>query len=159
MPRSPQCKFYLYNKETPVQPASTLWRKPIPRKRNDFAGSGRRADGPAISLGMYFDAVHAFLASNGFKPLLKSVAPHVSHPVKLNEINTIDVVLEKHGEFYHPSCIAVDIHGQRVSLVMNVALAAPAREILHREYGIFLLHRPDQRHHPRQRHQHWIQGV
>ena len=136
MPVSPLCNFYLYNKDTPVLPEDTLWNEPVPQNRPDFTGLKEANTSPAVSLGMYFDAVDAFLASNGYEPLLKSLSSIINRPVKVNHINTIDVVLEKHGAYYHPSCIEVDIQAERIALVLNVALAATGQEVLLREYSI-----------------------
>jgi hypothetical protein len=86
---------------------------------------------------MYFDAVHTYLTSNGFESLLESAALSANSPVKLNEINKIDVILAKHGEYYHPSCVVVDRKEHRISLALNVALVSKGRQILSKEYRTF----------------------
>ena len=136
MPASPLFNYYLYNKDTPVLPEDALWHEPVPQNRGDFAGSKATKTSQAVSFGMYFDAVHAFLTSSGFEPLLKSLSSTINRPVKINDISKVDVVIEKHGAYYHPSCIEVDIQEKRIALVLNVALVATGQEVLLREYNI-----------------------
>jgi hypothetical protein len=85
---------------------------------------------------MYFKAAHGFLSSNAYKPLLTAVSKTLQNPIKINEINEINIILEKHGEYYHPGRIEVLVEGQTVALVLNVALSSQGRACLQREYGL-----------------------
>ncbi len=131
----PPCTYYLYRQDKPVRPQDVLWQTPLPQNRNACADSVDAGGIGTVSHGMYFEAVHAFLSSNSFEHVLTAAAASIGKPININDINKIDTVLEKHGEYYHPSRILIDIHGQRLALVLNVAISSKGRECLQREYG------------------------
>ncbi len=89
-----------------------------------------------VSHGMYFDAVHAFLSSNDFENVLTTATAITRKPLNINNIKKIDIILEKHGEYYHPSRIVLDLHGRRLALVLNVAFSSQGRACMKREFGL-----------------------
>ena len=48
-------------------------------------------------------------------------------------IHAISIFLEKHGAFYHPARVAVDVDGRQVDFVVNVAVSSAGRQTLPRE--------------------------
>jgi len=136
MPPAPQCTYFLYETNTPVRPQDTRWQAPLPQDRGVFSGTVKAAAIGRVSHGMYFEAAHAFLSSNGYEPLLKAVSKTLLSPMTIDEINKINIILEKHGEYYHPGRIEVLVKGQTVALVLNVALSSQGRACLQREFGL-----------------------
>jgi len=135
MPTDPQCTYYLYHQDTPVRPQDALWQTPLPQNRGAWTDSPAAKVVGLVSHGMYFEAVHTFLSANDFEHVLTAAAAIIEKPLNVNDINKIDIILEKHGEYYHPSRIEVGIQSQRLVLVLNVALSSKGRACLQREYG------------------------
>ena len=108
----------------------------MPQHRGAWADSPEANASGKVSHGTYFEAVHAFLSSNGFENVLTSASTIMGKPLNLKDINTIEIILEKHGEYYHPSRIEADVQGQRLAMVLNVAFSTKGRACLQREYGV-----------------------
>jgi hypothetical protein len=53
------------------------------------------------------------------------------------EIDTIDIIAEKHGSHYHPSRIVVKTQEERFAFVANVALTEVSRKLLEHEFRLF----------------------
>lgn len=89
----------------------------------------------AVSHGAYFQAIQTYLEAEGRRQLqaaLEIIAPEAFRPTALQNI---DVILEKHGEFYHPARIQLPSVEGAPALVLNVAVTPPGIECLHSEVG------------------------
>ena len=87
----------------------------------------------AISHGAYFGAIQTYLEADGGRPLrmaLEALAPSAPRAALLQRIN---VILEKHGEFYHPARIQVSSGESSHALVLNVAVTPPGIECIQNE--------------------------
>lgn len=107
-----------------IQPGHPLWQNPLP-SMNRAARLSASADGAAskaITHAEYFEAVRSYLSDAGRTHIQKALAAHFPQHETLFRPDRMDVVLEKHGEFYHPARIDIIIHERSISLVLNVAV-------------------------------------
>ncbi len=107
-----------------VQPGHPLWQNPLP-SMNRAARLSASADGATskvITHAEYFEAVRVYLTGAGRSHIQQALAAHFPQNETLFEPDRMDVVLEKHGEFYHPARIEIHIYEQSISLVLNVAV-------------------------------------
>jgi hypothetical protein len=87
----------------------------------------------AISHGAYFESIQTYLEADGGRPLrmaLEALAPSAPRPALRQPIN---VILEKHGEFYHPARIQVASGEKPHVLALNVAVTPPGIECMQNE--------------------------
>ena len=87
----------------------------------------------AISHGAYFEAIRTYLEADGGRPLrmaLEALAPSAPRAALLQRIK---VILEKHGEFYHPARIQVASGERAHALVLNVAVTPAGIECMQNE--------------------------
>ena len=108
-----------------------LWSQALPMPSRFRPAASEQT--VAVSHGAYFQAIQTFLEGEGLRLLqtaLKRIAPEVFHPTAPEHI---DVILEKHGEFYHPARIRVASDSGSVALALNVAVTPPGMECLQNE--------------------------
>lgn len=134
-------KYFLAADDPPITRNHKIWGNPIPVSRNQQ----QKAAAAAVCYGDYFQAVRRFLEENRFEILSKAASSHLDIRVDPGDIADIHVILEKHGEFYHPSRIKTVIGDQTLQFVVNAAVSDPGRETLEREYGL-LQHLNKNRH-------------
>jgi hypothetical protein len=65
--------------------------------------------------------VRAYLAGDGRAHLLKALAANAA-PDAVSQLDSLTVILEKHGEFYHPARIELSAGGRALDLALNVAV-------------------------------------
>ena len=87
----------------------------------------------AFSYGQYFDAVTRFLTWDGCRRLFHALERHFNESVESNAIQQIRIFLVKHGEFYHPSRIDLELGSRKASFVLNVAVSETGRGCLDTE--------------------------
>ena len=90
----------------------------------------------SISHGDYFRSVRSFLEQNRLETLTSAIAHHFNREIRPKEIEEIRIVLEKHGEFYHPARIEVIACEKAVSLVVNVAVSQVGNKYILNEFNI-----------------------
>jgi hypothetical protein len=125
-------KYFLAADDPPIKRSHKIWGDPIPVSRNQQ----QKAAVEAVCYGDYFQAVRRFLEENRFEILSKAASSHLNTRVDPGNIADIHVILEKHGEFYHPSRIKTVIGDHTLQFVVNAAVSDPGRETLEREYGL-----------------------
>lgn len=129
MPATPRFSYYVSPSALSALGGRGDWQVPLPLNR--FGASGtpvRRID--------YFAAVRHFLRQNEYARLLGALSRRARREVRPEDLREIQIHLAKHGEFYHPARVVVQLPGQSVSLVLNVAVSAAGRSILHGEYAL-----------------------
>ena len=87
-----------------------------------LSASAGAAKPKAITHADYFEAVRAYLIGAGRPHIQQALATHFPQHETLFRPDRMDVVLEKHGEFYHPARIDILINERLISLVLNVAV-------------------------------------
>jgi hypothetical protein len=132
MLNAPQFKYFLSHKKNPVQKNSQTWTALLPMSRKQ-----RPYDvGICLSHGDYFTAVRNFLERNRSEIITRAVSQHMHREVRSEEIEEINIFLEKHGEFYHPARIETVLHGTAIPFVLNVAISDSGKRCIQREYGL-----------------------
>ncbi len=81
-----------------------------------------RDRGGGIRYGDYFTAARNFLEQDGFEIITHAVAQHTRRDITSEAIEKIRIILEKHGEFYHPARIETVLAETTLSFVLNVAV-------------------------------------
>jgi len=123
-------EYFLADRDHPVHPDLPIWTKPLPSSRNSKPPS----DGPTY--GDYFSAVRCFLEEDGFRMLSAAVCDLLPHPAGTPDFQTINIFLEKHGEYYHPAQVALSLADTVCRFVLNVAVDTPGMDLVLREHDL-----------------------
>jgi len=132
MLNAPQFKYFLSHKKNPVQKNSQTWTTLLPMSRKQRPNDA----GICVSHGDYFTAVRNFLEPGRSEIIIRAVSQHMHREVRSQEIEKINIFLEKHGEFYHPARIEIILHGTAIPFVLNVAISDAGKRYIQREYGL-----------------------
>jgi hypothetical protein len=124
--------YYIGQSTHPVTPQSPFWEAPLPLCPTSAGGDHRHG----ITTGEYFSTARNFLSRGCFQPLLQAV--RTLYPVDANPEfpEAVRIFLVKHGEFYHPSRIQVQVGEEAYDLVLNVAVSDAGMALVEREYQI-----------------------
>ncbi|MDM8540466.1 hypothetical protein QUF90_05205 [Desulfococcaceae bacterium HSG9] len=115
---------------TPVTPNDAIWQTCLPCNRNQADNS----PDDAVTYCEYFEAIRLFLKKNSFRNLLAPIATQYSS-VMPDDINAIRIIQEKHGAFYHPARLEVDIKTQCYRFALNVAISDAGLNSINQEYA------------------------
>lgn len=115
-----------------IQPGHPLWQKPLPsmNRAARFSASTDGAASKAITHADYFEVVRSYLTDAGRTHIQKALATHFPQHETVFKPARMDVVLEKHGEFYHPARIDILIYERSISLALNVAVTPAGRDCM-----------------------------
>jgi len=122
----------LYHTNQAVQASSEIWQAPIPMGRKPLEDEA----GISVSHGDYFCAVRDFLQKDDFKLILSALSQHIQRDVAFEELEAIRIVLEKHGEFYHPARIETMLPETAIPFVLNVAVSDAGKSCIQQECQI-----------------------
>lgn len=89
-----------------------------------------------LRYGPYLGAVHYLLLRNNCQKILAALAHRLGQPVKLKEVDAIEIRTEKHGAFYHVARADLSVSGQIVSFAVNVAVSDATRAQLERDFNL-----------------------
>ena len=132
--------FFISGEEKEVIPGSELWELPLSGKRTGREGgfqSGPVNRDTGISIGDYFSASCEILSKKEFSILVTGLESVFQRPVTKNYINSVSVFLEKHGAFYHPLKIRVELKDSQTCLfVLNGAVSTPGLSLIETEYSL-----------------------
>lgn len=120
-------RFAVAGRAQGIDAAHPVWKEALPAPVRRSAAASRPSR--VVTHGEYFEAVRRYLQNEGAGHLdaaLAAAAP-TSPPV------AIDVILEKHGEFYHPARIRVATADQTYPLALNVAVTPAGIECMQNE--------------------------
>ena len=131
---TPQVTYFIAPGQTPVTPTSDLWRQSLPMSRR-LSVETVTCSPP---YGEFFNALHTFFQNDGYEMVCRALTRHLQQKVNFQDLREIHICLMKHGEFYHPACIEVVAHHQRVFFVLNVAVSETGIGTIHREYQCLL---------------------
>jgi hypothetical protein len=92
--------------------------------------------GAAITYGPYFTAIADFLSGSDWQALLTALGQHLDRVVFWQEIESIEVISQKHGAFYHVAQLRVEISGRVFSLALNCAFGAQKQTFLESEFAL-----------------------
>lgn len=132
----PQFTYFLANRKNPVQEDDRIWSAPIPLDRGLSARVPDAETGLYLSHGDYFTAVRDFLEQDRFEVITRAVSQHVRRATASEGIERIRIILEKHGEFYHPARIETVLAHTTRSFVLNVAVSDIGKRYADREFRL-----------------------
>jgi len=130
----PLFTYFLSNQKNPVREDSRIWSAPIPLNRHPSVGLPQSETGGGIRYGDYFTAARNFLEQDGFEIITHAVAQHTRRDITSEAIEKIKIILEKHGEFYHPARIETVLAETTLSFVLNVAVSDIGKRYANREF-------------------------
>lgn len=107
-----------------IHPDHPAWNRPLPSIKKPLPDSPSPPDITAVTTthGDYFQAVQRYFQGDGQGHILKAVAArYPSHAAGLRA-ERMEIILEKHGEFYHPARLLIPLGDMALSLVLNVAV-------------------------------------
>lgn len=115
-----------------IQPHHPLWQSPLPSITRDTRSSAPacEAQSPTITHADYFRAVRSYLSGAGRPHLQQALAAYLSHTKGPIDLDGLEVILEKHGEFYHPARIVMAVGEAGIPLVLNVAVTPVGGECM-----------------------------
>lgn len=121
-------RFSIAGRDGGIDARHPLWSRPLP--------TGTRpggTDGPPVTHGAYFNAVQSYLQDQGLRQLGAARAAG-AWGRRVGAIpDRIDVVLEKHGAFYHPARIVWRDSKAARPFVLNVAITPAAIQWMNNE--------------------------
>jgi hypothetical protein len=129
----PQLRFFLSGQTEPLEPNSKQWNLPLPVKREITGVKADQNSSLSVTYGDYFEATGVFIKKNNYEVIFTALS-RISEDIRLDQINKINISLEKHGPFYHPSKIEVVTENSVIPFVVNVAVSKTGIECLHKEY-------------------------
>ncbi|MFH0867601.1 MAG: hypothetical protein V1904_15535 [Bacteroidota bacterium] len=131
---NPQLRFFLSGQTQPLEPNSKPWNLPLPVKR-EFTGIKEDQNASlSVTYGDYFEATGAFIKKNNYEVILTALSC-LNKNISLEQINEINISLEKHGPFYHPSKIEAVTENSVIPFVLNVAVSKIGIECIHNEFS------------------------
>ena len=130
----PHFTFSISANETSVDVSDPLWSRPLPLSRHQGIGLDASDSDATITYSEYFTAVQQFIKQQRLADLILAVQNGMGQSVALPDLDNIHVYLEKHGQFYHPARLVVDVFGRRLSFVVNVAVTPIGRSYLRKDF-------------------------
>jgi hypothetical protein len=127
-------RYFLSSASEAVEEDGILWRSPFPLTRNPQQTGEDEPSG--LTYGDYFKAVRQFLENRQFSVLISAIADVWQQSFRARDIDTIDIFLVKHGQFYHPSRVEVLANGRAFSFVVNAALSFSGKSCIKREFDL-----------------------
>ncbi|QTA79542.1 Uncharacterized protein dnl_18150 [Desulfonema limicola] len=126
-------KYYLYDIENPVLENSDIWKKFLPVNR-----FSERSEQFSITHGDYFSAIKDFLIKDRFQYLAQALPADFEYQKRKipENIKSVNIVLEKHGEFYHPARVDVQLSNIELSFVINAAVSHNGKKCIKQEYNL-----------------------
>jgi len=123
--------FFISGAKKEVLPGSYLWGLPLSGEET------RHSCESFFTTGDYYLTACKFLSKDHFSILQTGLSSFFNRPVKMDQIASIKVFLEKHGAFYHPLKIQVVLHNSATcSFVMNGAVSSRGLSLMKNEYKL-----------------------
>ncbi|QTA91275.1 Uncharacterized protein dnm_073390 [Desulfonema magnum] len=115
-----------------MQEDDNAWKSLLPVSRNP---SGDPAE-VSVSYGDYFCAICSFLEKDRFEMMAWAASQRIREEIRPEQLEKIDVYLEKHGEFYHPARIEILANGYHLAFVVNIAISDAGKDCIKKEYRL-----------------------
>ena len=132
--------FFISGESKEVFPGSRLWNLALSGENKRFHGKTpleQARNNSFIRIGDYFLAACRFLLENDFEILKSGLKRISSISVQTAQICKINLFLEKHGAFYHPLKIKVELAEHHYCLfVLNGAVSNPGLLLIEKEYQL-----------------------
>ena len=121
--------FFAYQKNNPVRVDGPDWCRAIPMNREHRHGESD------FTYGDYFSAAVSFLKQNNGEVIRTALCRQLQKDISLDQVREKNIILEKHGAFYHPSRLELILPQGAVQLVLNLAVSASGKKIIAPEYA------------------------
>jgi hypothetical protein len=123
-----EVSFHMPGLTRPVVPGTKLWNTPL------SPGTAARQTGGQMTVGDYFQAARSFLTQDQGSRLCRAIKALAG---ECGPVPALGISLEKHGAFYHPLKISIEIgKGLPVYLVLNGAVKDPGAALIHKEHQL-----------------------
>jgi len=129
-------RYFLSSLSEIVEEDGSLLQCAFPLTRNSGDAVQNATDRPALTYGDYFTAARQFLENRECRVVTTVVLETMQQPCRVQDISAIHIFLVKHGQFYHPSRVEVQVRGEKAVFVLNVALAFAGKSCIQREFDI-----------------------
>jgi hypothetical protein len=126
----PTFKYFLLAGQTEIESGSAAWKVALPICRLSASGEGQSGGEATATRGDYFEALRAFLEESPHHRLADAVSRTLGRPVAFADLDTVDICLEKHGQFYHPARVRVVAADQEMAFVVNAAFTEAGRALI-----------------------------
>ena len=130
--------FFISGEKKELTPGSELWDCPLSGRKDDGNNElqpEKVSRGTEITIGDYFSASCKILSQNEYLILLTGLEAVLKRPVSKDHILRVLIFLEKHGAFYHPLKIRVELKDSQTHLfVLNGAVSNPGLSLIETEY-------------------------
>ena len=131
MPDKIKFKYYLADLRHPVTPDTDAWNQRLPQERT---GADTDSDGLYLTYGHYFTAVRKYLEKDQFRVFHQGAARILGHEIGPAGFSDLSVILEKHGQYYHPARITTGVGERTLSFALNLAVTESGRAFLHTDF-------------------------
>lgn len=126
--------YYLATPSHPLNEADTLWIAPIPLSR--YMKVEGVVEPPKLTYGDYFLAVRHFIEDCQYKILITALHAVDKLFCRMEDIDGVDLFLEKHGQFYHPCRVVVRLKNDTCTFVVNVAVSSYGKNAIEQEFNL-----------------------
>lgn len=126
-----EIRFSIAGRKGQIDDQHPLWTVALPTPvRRAPAGQGRAS---AVTHGAYFKAIRTYFQNEGALHLRAALGGRAPEASSFPIPERIDVILEKHGEFYHPARIITPSLERSRAFVLNVAVTSTGVEWMENE--------------------------
>lgn len=130
---NPPFKFFLSGQEQLIKLNSKLWNAPLPVTRKITQIKSGKDNPLSITYGDYFEAASAFIERNNYELILNALS-YSKQEIRFEQVIEIRILLEKHGQFYHPAKVVAVTDDSETPFVLNVAISQAGMECVGNEY-------------------------
>ena len=130
----PHFTFHLPGHQNPIDDNHRLWRHGLPLTPLQVDAPKTPGSDSTVTYGDYYTAVKHFIERNDFADLINAVMDCIGQSVTERDLEFFQVTLEKHGQFYHPARLTVDVQGHSLSFVINVAVTSIGCSYLRQDF-------------------------
>lgn len=133
-------RFFVSGNKTEIIPGKGLWNAPLSGISDSFTQTSQHhGEKNGLSIGEYFDACVSFLSQDNDHILKTGLSVQMDKSVASNDIAHISVYLEKHGAFYHPLKLVVQLTNQmNVQFVINGAVSNKGLAVIEQESKLLM---------------------
>lgn len=126
---APLIRYSISDPSSLVSPTSDEWSTCLPLERGPEGQCGH-----SVNVGDYFNAAESYLSENGFEAIRSGALYTSSASISPQDIKDVNICLVKHGRFYHPSKIIVNLKNQQTfSMALNIAFSPEGNACVDRE--------------------------
>ncbi len=128
-------KYHVPGVKELLNPGNDLWDRPLMGEAHHLEASADSFSPGGVTIGDFFESAKIFLRSDEYAALRKGAAFYLGRDPSVSKIDSIDIFLEKHGAFYHPSKVEVKLDAcETLAFVLNAAVSSAGLSLIEQEY-------------------------